>query len=85
MKGRRRLKETIIKLTSNIDVTNFTCIVPSLAKCLKVLHDSDHEDERVQIAAEMIQDAREKIPDSPAGEMPFTEEEIRTKQIQVSL
>lgn len=85
--GRRRLNESVRKLTANVDVTHFSCIVPALARILKTLHDVDHENERIEIAAEMIQDARESTEATQSQgrtNAALSEEEARKKQIQLA-
>ncbi|XP_039258704.2 condensin complex subunit 3-like [Styela clava] len=83
--GRRVLNETVRRLTLSVDVTHFSMIVPALARILNCLHDSDHEADRVEMAAEMIQDAREKSDPVPSQTVvSLSEDEIRSKQIQLA-
>ena len=52
---------------------------------LTALHDSDHEVERIEMAAEMIQDAREDCEAQAAQSViALSEEGMRSLQIQVS-
>lgn len=75
------------KLTNEVDVTYFSFIVSALARVLKVLHDSDHETNRIMMAAEMIQEARENYgtPNSPSMIVSLSEDELRAKQVQVCI
>lgn len=84
--GRQCLSQMVCKLTNEVDVTHFSFIVSALARILKVLHDSDHETNRIMMAAEMIQEARENYgpPNSSPAVLLLSEDELRAKQVQLA-
>lgn len=83
--GRQHLNKMVRKLTCDVDVTHFSFIVCALARILTVLHDSDHEAERIEMAAEMIQDAREESETPQAQTLvTLSGDEMRARQIQLA-
>lgn len=75
------------KLTSEVDVRHFSFVVPALARIVTVLYTSEHEADRIAMAAEMIQDARESGGQAAGSQtqtiVTLSEDEIRTRHIQV--